>query len=141
MIDCRKSLPELTPYEAWRCFLEADDWKIVGGNLRRMWTDFTGTTIGEWGMVVVAFAAIPAILASYLWPLLLVGSLFTGSWPKYTDKRTRLFGWYMIAAGTLLLLANSTRDTFIFYQGTWIFVCGASMVLMVVLLGKRVSVP
>ena len=48
MLDCTKRLVDLTPYEAYQCFLQADIWQQIGKNTRRMWAAFTGTTIGDW---------------------------------------------------------------------------------------------
>jgi hypothetical protein len=129
MADCSKRITDLTPTEAWQCFWQADDWRIIGGNTRRMWTDFTGTTIGQWGEIIFAFALLPAQLASFVWPLLMIGSLVTWSPPKYSDTKVHWFGVYMIISGGLLLMVNARqRDAFIFYLGIWEVVCGLSMV-------------
>jgi hypothetical protein len=78
-LGCFKTFPTsrakvgLSPSEAWQCSWQAGDWRIVGGNLRRMWANFAGTTIGEWDEIIFAFALVPAQLASYVWPFMLIG--------------------------------------------------------------------
>jgi hypothetical protein len=69
MLDCTKRLVDLTPHEAYQCFLQADIWQAIGKNSRRMWADFTGTTIGDWGAIIFAIALLPAQFASYILPL------------------------------------------------------------------------
>ncbi len=73
MLDCTKRLVDLTPYEAYQCFLQADIWQQIGKNTRRMWAAFTGTTIGDWGAIIFAFALVPAQLASYILPFIFCG--------------------------------------------------------------------
>ena len=78
MADCN-NLSNLTPYETYRCFIEAEDWKIVGRNLNRMWGDFSGTTNSEWIAIIFGFAAVPAMLASYVLPFYFVARLFSAA--------------------------------------------------------------
>jgi hypothetical protein len=75
MADCNGKILDLTPYETYRCIIDADLWKVIGQNSSRMWWQFSTTTIGDWIELIFAFALLPAQLASYIFPVLFLGAL------------------------------------------------------------------
>ncbi|MGO4715847.1 hypothetical protein [Bradyrhizobium sp. 2TAF24] len=130
MTDCTKEISDLTPYETYRCFVEADIWKAIGANAQRMWSDFSGTTNGEWGQVIIAFAFLPAQAASYAFPIMFlyrlvqrVASPARGA-PGPKERRLKI-GWaiYLICAGVILLIWNH-QDRFMLFQGGLEIACG-----------------
>ena len=96
-MDCSKPITDLTPSEAWQCFWQADDWRIIAANLRHVWAGFIGTTIGEWGEIILALAMLPAQFASYAWPFILLRYMIIRSRAGYIVPQW--FGAYMVAAG------------------------------------------
>lgn len=109
MADCSKKILDFTLGDAYDCFVNAEDWKVVAGNSRRMWASFAGTTIGEWLGIIMAFAVLPAQLASYILPPVFLFR-FIGRYrtptriASATDKRKQVaWGLYLIASGLLKL--------------------------------------
>jgi hypothetical protein len=137
MIDCSKGLSDLTPYETYRCFIEADDWKIVGRNLERMWSDFTGTTNGGWAEIVFAFALIPAQIASYILPFYFVNRMITrvrgqSAIVSGERERRRKIGWgsYLIVCGAALMFQSGNHDRLLLFQGAWEAICGITTFIL-----------
>jgi hypothetical protein len=136
MLDCTKRFVDLTPYEAYQCFLQADIWQAIGRNLRRMWADFTGTTIGDWGGIIFAFAMVPAQIASYILPLSFCWLVLR----RYVAKDAFVFGgrerrwknfWgaYLLLTG-LIIVTLFPHDRFMLLQGGWEAACGAAIFLL-----------
>jgi hypothetical protein len=133
MADCSKSFTDLSPADAWQCFKNADDWSIIGGNMRRMWDGFTGTTIGEW----LTFLTIPAISASYILPLMFVRVIFQTTLYKRErdaartrEERLRTFwGFYLIIAG-VALFAMGPPESFGVWQGMWMVGVGTVILML-----------
>ncbi|MCX7310321.1 MAG: hypothetical protein NTV56_00990 [Alphaproteobacteria bacterium] len=133
MVNCTKRLTELTPSEVWHCLWAADDWKIIGGNIRRTWDGVTGTTIGEW----LTLMTIPAMLASYILPLAFVYVVIqtmvrdrgrNAAGPR--ERRLRTFwGFYLVVAGTAMF-AMSTPQSFETWQGMWMVAVGAVIMML-----------
>jgi hypothetical protein len=101
-----------------------------------MWTDFTGTTIGEWGATVFAFALVPAHLASYILPLHFIWSLLrryvardTFTFNGKEALRKNFWGTYLLLSG-LILVALYRDDRFMLLQGTWEIACGMGIFLL-----------
>jgi hypothetical protein len=137
MGDCSKGIWELTPYESYRCFVEADFWKIVDRNTQRMWSGFTGTTNGEWIGIIVAFAILPAQFASYILPFYFVyrsvervssrqGMRAVGERERQRKNR---WGAYLLICGGITI-GLSPHDRFMFIQGAWEIFCGAMIFLL-----------
>jgi hypothetical protein len=136
MLDCTKHFADLTPYEAYQCFLQADIWQTVGKNVRRMWADFTGTTIGEWGGIVFAFALVPAQLASYILPLYFCWLVLRRYVAKDVfvlygkeHRHKNFWGAYLLLSG-LVIIALYSHDLFMLLQGGWEATCGAAIFLL-----------
>jgi di/tricarboxylate transporter len=136
MTDCTKGFSELTPYETYRCFIEADTWKIIGRNAQRMWSDFTSTTNGEWAGIILGFAIFPALIASYILPFTFLGRLFRIAVLKErasTGERERKLrtGWgiYLGLSG-LIMIGVDPHDRFMVIQGSWQIICGAAIFLL-----------
>jgi hypothetical protein len=134
MADCN-NLSSLTPYETYRCFVDADAWKVIQRNGQKMWADFSGTTNGEWLGIALAFATIPAQFASYILPFYFIGRVFNKSrrngdivaTAKQTTTKNR-WGWYLIACGSFMAIGFH-QDKFMLYQGTWEILCGVDIFL------------
>ena len=137
MLDCTKRLVDLTPYEAYQCFLQADIWQQIGKNTRRMWADFTGTTIGDWGAIIFAFALVPAQLASYILPFIFCGVVmkrYGGAkhaliFDSGLSRRKNFWGAYLLLSG-LILVSLYWNDRFMLIQGSWEIVCGVAIFLL-----------
>ena len=135
MVDCSKSIVDLSPYDAWQCFKEAKDWEIVGKNSHRMWESFTTTTIGEWGEIIVAVALAPALCASYLLPFYFVSFLIQKLAFKRVfvldgkeRKRKSRWGLYLLVSGLILLLMHTRQpDRFILFQGGFEVFCAIAI--------------
>ena len=134
MGDC-SSISRLTPYETYRCFVEADIWKTIGHNGQRMWNDFTGTTNGEWAELVFAFAQLPAQFASYFLPFYFLARVFNRArWRGKivtTDKQQKSkkrWSLHLVICG-LFLVCFFPNDKFMLYQGMWEIICGVAIVL------------
>jgi hypothetical protein len=108
---------------------------MIGGNARRMWSNFTGTTNGEWGQIVFAFALLPAQLASYVLPfyfLYRIGERWTRAPVIVGNRERRLrMGWgiYLSICGAVSAGLFST-DRFMLIQGAWELVCGIAVLLL-----------
>ncbi len=101
-----------------------------------MWTDFTSTTIGELGGTFVAFALVPAHLASYILPLYFIWIVSRRYVAKDTfafngkeGLRKNFWGTYLLLSG-LILIALYRDDRFMFWQGAWEAICGLAIFLM-----------
>jgi hypothetical protein len=102
MADCN-NLSNLTPYETYRCLVDADAWKVIQRNGQKMWADFSGTTNGEWLGITLALVTIPAQFASYILPLYFIARVFNRArrhgdvtaTAKQKASKTR-WGWYLI---------------------------------------------
>jgi hypothetical protein len=136
MFDCTKRFVDLTPYEAYQCFLQADIWQAIGKNLRRMWADFTGTTIGDWRGIIFAFALVPAQFASYILPFYfcwLVNRRYVAKDAFVLGGRERrrknFWGAYLLLSG-LIIVALYQYDRFMLLQGGWEAACGAAIFLL-----------
>jgi hypothetical protein len=113
--------------------MEADAWRIAGERSRRQWESITSTTIGEWIEILLAFAVLPAQLASYILPLYFFNRLFKRFWskmvPSPTGKENRQRSWwgtYLIVCG-LALVALFRYDHFMLFQGSLELVCGIAI--------------
>src|SRR6266508_3956265 len=123
MPDCSKQISDLTPYEAYQCFINADIWQTIGNNSRRIWAQFTGTTIGEWGNIILAFALLPAQFASYILPPYFIWLLIRRHVAKdaftpdgIEDRKKNFWGAYLVLSG-LILIAMVPHDRFMLLQG------------------------
>ena len=133
MADC-SNLSNLTPYETYRCFVDADAWKIIQQNQQKMWLDFSGTTNGQWMGIALALFTIPAQFASYLLPFYFIGRVFNKARQEgeivVTSKQIttkNLWGWYLILCGLSFVAIGAHQDQFMFYQGAWEIVCGVAI--------------
>ena len=134
MADCN-NLSSLTPYETYRCFVDADAWKVIQRNGQKMWADFSGTTNGEWLGITLALVTIPAQFASYILPLYFVARVFNRArrhgdvtaTAKQKASKTR-WGWYLIVCGSIMAFGFH-QDKFMLYQGTWEILCGVAIFL------------
>jgi hypothetical protein len=134
MADC-DNLSNLTPYETYRCFVEADAWKVIQQNGQKMWLDFTSTTNSDWLGIGLALLMIPAQLASYILPFYFIGRVFNKArrdgnvvvTAKQITTKTR-WAWYLIVCGSILAVAFH-NDRFMLYQGAWEVLCGIAIFL------------
>src|SRR5262245_5309686 len=115
MADCNGKIIDLTPYEAYRCIVDAEVWKTIGRNASRMWWQFSTTTIGDWIQIILVFALIPAQVASYIFPFLFLGALWRRIFDKQAaivveDKHRRIknfWGAYMLVSAACVLYLSS----------------------------------
>jgi glucan phosphoethanolaminetransferase (alkaline phosphatase superfamily) len=136
MPDCSKRLTDLTPSEAYQCFIDAETWQIIGNHLRRMWADFTSTTIGEWVEILGASAVLPAMIASYILPVVFVWRLLRRYIAKHVPpldgkarRRKNFWGQYLLLAGVVFLLL-ADRDPLVLAQGLWLVFCGTAILFL-----------
>jgi hypothetical protein len=133
MADCNGKFIDLTPYEAYRCIIDAEVWNGVGQNPSRMWWE---TTIGDWIQIIFAIALAPAQLASYIFPFLFLVALvrkLSGKHLALVDDKSRraknFWGAYMlVSAACVLFIGNG--DTFMPFTGIWEAICGLTIFVL-----------
>jgi hypothetical protein len=121
MLDCTKPFADLTLYEAYQCFLQQD---------------FIGTTIGEWGDILLWLALFAAHIASYILPLSFIWNFIRRYLAKDTfvfdgkeRGRKNFWGTYLVLSG-FIVVALFYNDHFMFLQGAWEIVCGLGIFLL-----------
>jgi hypothetical protein len=135
-MDCGKGILELSPAETVECIKQAEIWSIVGGNSRRMWSDFSTTTNGEWLQIILAFCLLmPAQFASYVLPFVFFSRLFKRRSSRYEfllrgteSKKTASVAYMLVAAA--FALAVSRGDAFMLFTGGLIALCGFVMLCL-----------
>jgi hypothetical protein len=149
MADCTKRILDLSPLDAVECFFRADAWQVIGQNLRRIWTDLSSLTIGEWlaklgslGQLLfelaLVLAALLAAFASYILPLYFIYLLirrYALKTPAVFDgeehKRKNFWGGYLLLSGIILVtLYAYDRSLFLLLQGSWQAICGIAIFLL-----------
>jgi hypothetical protein len=124
MADCNGKIGDLTPYEAYRCIVDADLWK----------------TIGDWIEIIYAFAVLPAQLvaqlASYIFPFLFLRALMR----KFSDKHVAIidhksrraknfWGAYMLVSAAFALYIGNGYP-FVLFTGIWEAICGVTIFIL-----------
>jgi hypothetical protein len=134
MADCTKRILDLNPFDAVECFFQADAWQVIGQNFRRIWIDLSSLTIGEWLAYILVAALAPAVVASYILPLIFIYKLirrYALKTPPVLHGREHtpknFWGGYLLLSGIVLivLVALYPHEQFLFWQGSWQAICGS----------------
>jgi hypothetical protein len=89
-----------------------------------------------WVETILAFALLPAQLASYLLPLSFIARLFNRarwrgeiSGGDKENNQKNLWGLYLIICGAILVYIDHT-DRFMLLQGAWEIICGIAILVL-----------